>query len=304
MPFRIGTRESLLARWQANWVAERLRDQGCDVLLVPIRTRGDSDQRDSIGSLGSQGVFTKELQGALLDGEIDLAVHSLKDLPTDRVAGLHLAAVPERGPVADALVCREAGSLAGLAEGAVVGTGSLRRRAQLLHHRSDLRVEDIRGNVDTRLRKLDQGRYDAVILAEAGLTRLGWAHRITERLSFEVMQPAVGQGALAIETRADRVDVIQAAGWLDHRETHAAVVAERAMLAALRGGCLAPIAAYGLVRQGRLTLNGRVVHPEGSRAVEANLCSDLDQAAALGRGVAEALLMQGADEFIEESRKR
>ncbi len=302
MPLCIGTRESLLARWQAEWVAGRLRADGREVAMVPIRTRGDSDQRDPIGSLGGQGVFTKELQRALLDGRIDLAVHSLKDLPTDHVPGLHLAAVPERGPVADALVCTESGSLAELANGAVVGTGSLRRRAQLLYHRGGLRVEDIRGNVDTRLRKLDEGQYDAIVLAVAGLMRLGLDHRITQQLPLDVMQPAVGQGALAIETRADQLGAIEAVASLDHKETHAAVVAERAMLAALQGGCLAPIAGYGIVRDTRLTLNGRVVHPQGSGAVEVNLSSDLDDAASLGRRVAEALLAQGAGEFIEESR--
>lgn len=303
MPLRIGTRESLLARWQAEWVAERLRSRGHEVVLVPICTRGDADQADPIGSLGTQGVFTKELQRALLDGQIDLAVHSLKDLPTDRVDGLYLAAVPERGPVADALLCKEAGSLADLPKGSVVGTGSLRRRAQLLSHRRDLHVENIRGNVDTRLRKLDEGRYDAIVLAEAGLTRLGLAYRITQQLPLAVMQPAVGQGALAIETQAGRLDVIPIVGTLDHQETRAAVVAERAMLAALQGGCLAPIAGHGIVRQGRLTLHGRVVHPRGSHSVEAGFSSGPDEAEALGRRVAEALLAQGAAEFIQQSRE-
>jgi len=302
MPVRIGTRDSLLARWQAEWVAAELRSHGHDVLLVPIRTRGDSDQREPIGLLGSQGVFTKELQRALLEGEIDVAVHSLKDLPTDEVAGLRIAAVPQRGPVADALVAGEAHCLDELAPGAIVGTGSLRRRAQLLYRRDDLRVEGIRGNVDTRLRKLDDGQYAAVVLAEAGLTRLGLADRITQRLPLAIMLPAVGQGALAIEARADHKDVMAAVAPLDHPGTHVAVIAERAMLAALQGGCLAPIAAYGLVRGNRLTLRGRVVHPLGRRLVEA--CSDSapDEGAALGRQVADSLLAQGADEFIQEGR--
>ncbi len=301
-PLRIGTRESLLARWQADWVAAQLRDRGRTVVLVPIRTQGDSDQREPIGALGSQGVFTKELQRALLDGEIDLAVHSLKDLPTDDVPGLQLAAVPERGPVADALVCREAGSLAELPQGAVVGTGSLRRRAQLLYHRADLRVEGLRGNVDTRLRKLDDGKYDAIVLAEAGLTRLGLAPRITQPLPLSLMLPAVGQGALAIETRSDLDDAIAALRALDHPESHAAVVAERAMLAALQGGCLAPIAGLGTVRGDRLTLQGRVVHPLGARSIEVNFTAPVDEAAPLGRRVANALLEQGAGELIEAGR--
>ncbi len=300
-PLRIGTRDSLLARWQADWVAAQLRARGHEVVLVPIRTQGDADQREPIGSLGSQGVFTKELQRALLDGTIDLAVHSLKDLPTDEVPGLQLAAVPERGPVADALVCREARSLAELPQAAVVGTGSLRRRAQLLHHRPDLRIEGLRGNVDTRLRKLDEGRYDAIVLAEAGLTRLGLAGRMTEALPLAVMLPAVGQGALGIETRSDSESAAPLLA-IDHAPTHAAVVAERAMLAALQGGCLAPIAALGTVEEDRLTLRGRVVHPGGAHALDAGFSGPLRDAVALGRRVAEALLRQGAGELIDTAR--
>ncbi len=302
MPLRIGTRESLLAQWQAEWVAAGLRERGREVVLVPIRTCGDTQQTDPIGAIGSQGVFTKEIQAALLDGRIDLAVHSLKDLPTDKVNGLCLAAVPARGPVADALVCRQIGSLDELPEGAVVGTGSLRRRAQLLLRRRDLRVEGIRGNIDTRLRKLDGVQFDAIVLAEAGLTRLGLTSRITERLPLDTMLPAVGQGALGIEARDDHVEAIQAAVGLDHAETHAAVAAERAMLAALLGGCLAPIAAHGSVRADRLTLRGRVIQLRGTHMVEATLGSAIDDAVALGQRVAEALLAQGAAEFIQEGR--
>lgn len=302
MTLRIGTRESLLARWQAEWVAARLRAMNRDVVLVPIRTRGDVNQREAIGTLDWQGVFTKELQRALLDAEIDLAVHSLKDLPTEEVAGLQLTAVPERGPVADAFVCNRAGSLAELPPGAVVGTGSLRRRAQLLYHRADLRVEDIRGNVDTRLRKLDDGQYDAIVLAVAGLTRLGLSKRIARQLPLTLMLPAVGQGALAIETRDDHAEAVEALATLDHPETHAAVTAERAMLAALRGGCLAPIAAHGRVQGNCLVLQGRVVHPHGTRAIEVRHTAAGDEAVALGRRVAESLLRHGAAELIEAGR--
>ncbi|MDZ7616242.1 MAG: hydroxymethylbilane synthase [Patescibacteria group bacterium] len=302
MPLRIGTRESLLARWQAEWVAARLRDQGQEVVLVLIRTRGDAQQVAPIGALGGQGVFTKEIQAALLDGQIDVAVHSLKDLPTDQVNGLCLAAVPERGPVRDALVCRQASSLGEIPEGTVVGTGSLRRRAQLLFHRPDLRVEGIRGNVDTRLRKLDEGQFDAIMLAEAGLTRLGLAARITERLPLDIMLPAVGQGALGIETRDSHEEALQAAAGLDHAQTHAAVVAERAMLAGLHGGCLAPIAAHGSMQATTLTLRGRVIHPNGEAMVEATFDARMDQAAALGQQVADALLAQGAADFIQQAR--
>jgi len=194
MPLRLGTRASALARWQADWVAGELRDSGNDVELVPIATSGDVE-RGSIAQIGSQGVFTKEIQRALLDARIDLAVHSLKDLPTEPVPGLHLAAVPPRAPIGDVLVCGKPSALDGLARGAVVGTGSLRRRAQLLYARPDLKIKDLRGNVDTRLAKLDTGQYDAVVLAEAGLRRLGLEQRITHVLPPSIMLPAVGRAA-------------------------------------------------------------------------------------------------------------
>ena len=304
MSLRIGTRESLLARWQAEWVAARLGEKGYDIVLVPIRTQGDSVQTAPIGTLGSQGVFTKEIQAALLDGRADLAVHSLKDLPTDPVPGLCLAAVPERGSVGDALIAGNAASLETLPSGAVVGTGSLRRRAQLLYHRRDLQIAGIRGNVDTRLRKLDEGQFDAIVLAEAGMIRLGLASRMTQSIPLDIMLPAVGQGALAIETRNDNREALEAAAALDDAESHAAVVAERAMLAALHGGCLAPIAAHAAVHANRLTLHGRVIQVEGARMVETACTASPEDAVSLGRQVAEALLKQGAEELIRETRRR
>ena len=199
MSLRIGTRATALARWQAEWIARQLGERGVEVELVPISTTGDQ-QHGTIESIGGQGIFTKEIQRALLEGRIDLAVHSLKDLPTDVVPGLCVTAVPERAAVGDVLVCRKWASLDELPQRATLGTGSLRRRAQLLHVRPDLQIRDIRGNVDTRLRKLDQGEYDAIVLAEAGLRRLGLADRITQVLPLTLLLPAVGQGALAVET--------------------------------------------------------------------------------------------------------
>ena len=295
---RLGTRASALARWQADWVAGRLRALGADVTLVPITTRGDR-QHGPIESLGGRGLFTKEIQRALLSGDADLAVHSLKDLPTEPVPGLCLAAVPERGPMGDVLVSRRFASLAALAPGAVVGTGSMRRRAQLLHARPDLEIRDIRGNVDTRLRKLDQGQVDALVLAEAGLRRLGFNENITEVLARSVMLPAVGQGALGLEIRADDATVREAVGHLDHQPTRAAVIAERAMLSALQGGCLAPVGAWGRVEDdGRLMLTGRVLSPDGSEKVEASLSGEPADAERLGGQVAQDLLAQGAGELI------
>lgn len=299
---RIGTRGSPLARWQAEWVAGRLTALGAAVELVPLVTEGDRQQTRSAPAVEGRGVFTKEIQNALLDGRADVAVHSLKDLPTDRIEGVALAAVPERGPVADAIVCRGAEGFEQLAPGAAVGTGSLRRQAQLLHARPDLRVEPVRGNVDTRLKKLDAGQFDAIVLAEAGLRRLGFEGRITGLLPPAVMLPAVGQGALGLETRADDQPVRRLLAALDHAPTHAAVRAERAMLAALEGGCLAPIAAWGRVEEGRLALTGRVLDPRGTRKIESTASDGLNDPEGLGRRVAGELLAQGAAELIRASR--
>jgi hydroxymethylbilane synthase len=291
-----------LAQWQANWVAGQLEQLGLSVEMVPITTSGDRFQQGPIGSMGGQGVFTKEIQRALIDDRADLAVHSLKDLPTLEVDGLCLAAVPQRAPVADTLVSRKWKSLDDLPHGALIGSGSLRRRSQLLHVRPDLKMEDIRGNVETRIKKLDEGPFDAVVLAEAGLRRLGLADNIVEILPASIMLPAVGQGALGLETRRDDQTTRDALERLDHRETHAAVLAERALLAALEGGCLAPIAAWGRVQDGRLTLTGRVISPDGSKQIEHTSDDDLDRAEELGRRVAGVLADQGAADLIRQSR--
>ncbi len=301
-PIRLGTRGSALARWQADWVSSRLNELGVRVELVEISTSGDRQQAP-IGASTPPGLFTKEIQRALLDGKIDLAVHSLKDLPTDDVPGLDLAAVPERASVADAIVCRGHNSLEALPEGAAIGTGSLRRRAQLLHVRPDLKMRDIRGNVDTRLRKLDEGQYDAIVLAEAGLRRLGLGDRITQLLPIDNVLPAVGQGALGLETRDDDQVVRDALRPLNDSATYASVVAERMMLAELRGGCLAPVAAWGHVEDDTLHLCGRVISPDGAVTLHASARGTIDQAAQIGTQVAEDLANQGAAELIRQSRE-
>jgi hydroxymethylbilane synthase len=298
---RLGTRASPLARWQAEWVAARLRELGVEVQMVHVTTSGDRRQ-DPIGPGPDRGLFTKEIQRELLEGRIDLAVHSLKDLPTDAVAGLGLAAVPQRAEVCDVLVSDRAGSFAGLAREAIVGTGSLRRRAQLLHARSDLRMRDLRGNVDTRIRKLHQGDYDAIVLAEAGLRRLGLAHEITQVLPLELALPAVGQGALGIEARSDDAQTRRALAPLDHAASRAAVTAERAMLAALQGGCLVPIAAWARLDQGALVLTGRVLSTDGAGKIEATLSAAAGEAISLGSQVADSLLAQGAAALIDAAR--
>lgn len=300
---RLGTRASPLARWQADWVAGELRRLGHDVVLVPLSTLGDQQRAASLGEIGGQGVFTKELQRALLRDEIDLAVHSLKDLPTEPVEGLELGAIPPRAASADVLVSARWHSLAELPEGAAVGTGSLRRRAQLWHARRDLRMLDIRGNIDTRLRKLADGEYDALILAQAGLQRLQLDEKISEILPDHIMLPAVGQGALGIEIRSANTELRAAFAPLDDAATRAAVTAERAMLAALRGGCLAPVGAKAQTEGDRLTLRGVVLSNDGSVRLDAQQTGLPHEADHLGRQVAEQLLEQGAGELIAAFRE-
>lgn len=297
MRLRIGTRGSLLARWQANWTAERLRGLGAQVELVEITTRGDQQTDGPVASLGIQGVFTKELQTAQLDGRVDLAVHSLKDLPTAAVEGLAIAAIAQRADPSDALIT-EAGSLDALPPGSRIGTGSLRRKAQLLALRDDLEVLGIRGNVDTRLKKLDAGHYDAILLATAGLTRLGLDHRIAETLGPPRMLPAPGQGALALECRADDRATREVLEQLHDAAAAAGVAAERSMLATLEGGCSAPIAAWGRVEADVLQLDGLVASPTGKPVLRAAAEGLTEAPEQLGQQVAAMLLEQGAAKLV------
>ena len=298
---RLGTRSSPLARWQAEWVAARLAALGIDVELVPITTQGDVATQP-LGRIGGQGLFTKELQRALLDGRIDLAVHSLKDLPTAPIEGLVLAAVPERESTADVLVSNVARRIEDLPQSARVGTGSLRRKAQLLNVRPDLVVEDIRGNVETRLRKLDEGQHDAIVLAEAGLKRLGLAERAVHVIPRGLMLPAVGQGALGIEARAGDSTTLAWLAPLEHEATHQAVLAERSLLFTLRGGCLAPVGAYGRIESSLLHLDAVVLSGDGATRIRATGQSAPEQATALGERVAQDLVAQGATDLIAAAR--
>jgi hydroxymethylbilane synthase len=299
---RIGTRASALARWQAHWVARQLTDGGVQVELIPISTRGDDADRTRVAELGI-GVFTKELERALLDGAVDVAVHSLKDLPTTVAEGLVLAAIPERESPRDVLVSRQQDTLERLMPHAVIGTSSQRRRAQLLHVRPDLEMRDIRGNVDTRLEKVAAGQYDAVVLAEAGLKRLALESRITQVLGPELVLPAAGQGALAIETRIDDEVTRRAVVGLDHELTRCAVVAERALLAALSAGCSAPVGAWAQYRgDGPLNLRAVVLSLDGRQRLTATSSADGSSAEQLGRDVAGQLLAEGAAALIRQSR--
>lgn len=295
----IASRGSLLALWQARWVQEQLAAAGHECRIEIIKTTGDKITDVPLAKVGTKGLFTKEIEEALLDGRADLAVHSLKDLPTELPAGLVLAAVPEREDARDAVVINGSASrIADLALGARVGTSSLRRAAQLRNLRPDLVVESIRGNLDTRLRKLDEGQYDAVLLAAAGLKRLGWAARIAEILPVEQMCPAVGQGALGIETRATGPG-FEACVLLDHAATHAAVTAERGVLSALGGGCQVPIGAHATVADGRVHLLAIVASPDGAALVRAAGEGAVGEAAELGRRLGAELLERGAREILE-----
>ena len=291
----IASRGSQLALWQARWVQAQLAGLGRDSVIEIVKTTGDKITDVPLAKVGGKGLFTKEIEEALLDGRADLAVHSLKDLPTELPEGLALAAVPEREDPHDAVVGKP---LAELGRGARIGTSSLRRAAQLRHLRPDLLLESVRGNLDTRLRKLDEGQYDAIVLAAAGLKRLGWAGRIAEILPASVMCPAVGQGALAIETRASGAGR-DAAAALDHAATRNSVAAERALLAALGGGCQVPIGAHAETRDGLLEMVALVASPDGSEQVSGEIQGPAPDAESLGRALGADLLARGAQRILE-----
>jgi len=304
MPERvvIATRESQLALWQARHIQARLveRYPGVEVALLGMTTQGDQILDSPLSRIGGKGLFVKELEQAMLDGRAQLAVHSMKDVPMDLPEGFVLAAITEREDPRDALVSNRYRSLAELPAGARVGTSSLRRQAQIRAAHPGLAVDTLRGNVNTRLRKLDDGQYDAIILAAAGLKRLGLGSRITALLSPEESLPAVGQGALGVETLTVRADIAALLACLDDAETAACVRAERAMSRALQGGCQAPIGGYARVEAGRLRLTAFVSDLEGVRFYRAEAWGELHAPEALGQEVAEALLAQGADRVLAE----
>jgi len=297
---RIGTRGSRLARWQADWVAGQLSLLEIEVEMVLITTQGDA--RDGpIEALGGQGVFTREIQRALLEDRIDVAVHSLKDLPTEPVTGLGLATVPARESAADVLLTVDNGDLQSLPAGCRVGTGSLRRQAQLLHAHPDLDVQPIRGNVETRIARLDKGEYGAIVLAEAGLKRLELQHRISQVLPATIVLPAVGQGALGLETRSDDDDTRGLIAPLDDPASHAAVIAERMLLSTLHGGCLAPIGAWGRWQDEKLVLDAVCLDERGTKRLAETGRSDGQDPGELGQQVAQQLISRGALELIGRS---
>ena len=300
-PIRIGTRGSMLAKWQAEFVRRKILEAtGVDVEIVVIKTTGDKLQTASFAQIGGKGVFIKELEEALLSEEIDLAVHSVKDIPTEVPSRLCFPVICRREDIRDCLVAATGETLSALRRGARIGTSSLRRRSQVLHVRPDLDVRDLRGNVDTRLRKVESGEYDAILLAKAGLDRLGWSNRISEVLSPEVCMPAVGQGALGVQGRLKDHDLAEALAPLDDFETRQSIVAERALLAALEGGCQVPLGAWARFERGELAIDAVVCSPDGSQHVRQRATAPPDQARELGQRVAQLLIDSGAREILEE----
>jgi hydroxymethylbilane synthase len=297
MKLTIGSRGSALALWQAHWIKGQLEALGHVCYIEIIKTTGDKITDVPLAKVGTKGLFTKEIEEALLAGTVDVAVHSLKDLPTELPPGLGLAAVPVREDPRDVLVGR---TLDNLGPGSRVGTSSLRREAQLRARFPELLVEPLRGNVDTRLRKLREGRYDAIVLAAAGLKRLGLEEHISEFLSPEQMCPAVGQGALAIETRCDGGEAEAVCGGLDHPATRTAVLAERAVLSRLGGGCQVPIGAHARVNGTTIQITGVVVSPDGSQIIRREAQGGVEEAEALGYRLAGQLLDGGGNEVLQQ----
>ncbi|GAA5218612.1 hydroxymethylbilane synthase [Corallincola platygyrae] len=288
--------------WQAEYVAARLTEAHPDltVTLVPMSTKGDKILDTPLAKVGGKGLFVKELEVAMLEGRADIAVHSMKDVPVDFPDGLILHTICEREDPRDAFVSNNYSALDDLPEGAVVGTSSLRRQCQLRAQRPDLVIKDLRGNVNTRLAKLDAGEYDAIILATAGLLRLEMPERIKAKLTPEQILPAVGQGAVGIECRAEDKETQTLLNALQHDDTAARVTAERAMNLRLQGGCQVPIGSYAEIIDDQLWLRGLVGHPDGSKQFTAEAKAPLSEALNLGEQVADALLAQGADEVLKE----
>ncbi|NPA95004.1 MAG: hydroxymethylbilane synthase [Thermodesulfobacteria bacterium] len=298
----LATRKSKLALAQSTWVKNQLEQKwpGCKVELLKVTTKGDKILDVPLAKVGGKGLFVKEIEEAMLDGRADLAVHSLKDVPTEIPEGLEVSIFPKREDFRDAFISRSGGCLADLPQGAKVGTSSLRRMAQLRILRSDLQIESLRGNLDTRLRKLDEGNFDAIILAAAGLNRLGLSDRISCLLSTDVMIPAIGQGALGIEFRSDDEDTRQMLKTLHHQETAICVEAERAFLETLEGGCQVPIGAVARLDGQTLYMEGIVADEQGKRVIRQSAKGAASEARSLGQSLAKTILDLGGREILEE----
>jgi hydroxymethylbilane synthase len=302
---RIATRRSQLALWQAEHVASLLRaaHPALTVELVPMTTQGDRVQDRALAEVGGKGLFVKELEVAMQQGRADIAVHSMKDVPSELPAGFCITAVLPRANPRDAFISRKYPSFAALPEGARVGTSSPRRQAQLRHARRDLRLELLRGNVETRLRRLDEGGLDAILLACAGLERLGIGHHVTEQLDLELSLPAVGQGVIGIECREDDAASIEAVAALHHEDTFTRLRAERAFAATLGGSCHSPIAAHATLDQGLLTVRGFIGAPEGDETYRDRISGAAADAESLGRALAARMQSSGAEDLLERLRR-
>ncbi len=300
-PLRIGSRGSILARWQAEYVRKHLFQlTGMEAQIVIIKTSGDKMQQAPLTQIGGKGIFIKELEEALLEETVDLAVHSVKDIPTETPSRLFFPALCRRDDVRDCLVSNTGTLLANLKPGARVGTGSLRRQGQLRHYRPDLDIRELRGNVDTRLRKVESGEYDAIVLSKAGLDRLGWSQKITEALSTDISLPAVGQGAIAIESRVKDLEATEILGKLDDEETRTVIIAERALLAALQGGCQVPLGAWARIERGELVMEAMVCSVDGVQYVRQKSMAPPSEAVNLGQRMAQSLSDGGARTILDE----
>jgi hydroxymethylbilane synthase len=303
---KIGTRGSQLALFQANWVKDQLSHAhpGLNVALIKIKTTGDKIQDVPLAKIGGKGLFVKEIEEALLQKRIDLAVHSIKDVPTEFPEGLHLSVITKREDPRDVFISREGWTLKDLPSGAKIGTSSLRRQAQLLHFRNDLELIPLRGNLDTRLKKLKTMNFDGIVLALAGVKRLGLEERITEIIPLEISLPAIGQGALGIETRMNGQEVEDQIRFLNDRDSAVAITAERAFLRKLEGGCQVPIAAYARPVGTGLQVDGLVGSIDGKRLIRHRVEGSIENAESLGIELAEVLLAKGAKEILDEVYQR
>lgn len=301
-PVKIGTRGSKLALWQANWIKAALNQKfpQQDIELAIIKTKGDKILDVPLAKVGGKGLFVKEIEEALLNFQIDIAVHSMKDMPAEIPQGLCIGAVPEREIPADVLISKNHQPFSDLGSGSVIGTSSLRRSAQLRHARPDIEIRPLRGNLDTRLKKMETENLDAIVLAAAGVKRLNLEHRITEYLDSEVMLPAVGQGALCIETRKNDQRIASLVKALNHAATRAIVLGERAFLNRLGGSCQVPIAGHGIINQNIYNIVGLVADIDGSQVIKQSLSGPADKTETVGTALAEKLLSMGADNILEK----
>jgi hydroxymethylbilane synthase len=306
MILKIGTRSSKLALAQAQWVRERIVAQYPDlrVELITVRTQGDRVRDKPLSAIGGKGLFVKEIEEALLRKEIDIAVHSLKDVPAELPESLSIGVIPEREAPYDALISKDNTSIEALPKGSRIGTSSLRRAAQLLHYRPDLEIVPIRGNVDTRIRKIQSQDLYAIVIAAAGLRRIGLADHITQVLSTAIMLPAIGQGALGLELRREDQETENMVMCLDHYPTHITVQAERAFLKELKGGCQLPVACFGKLTDAGLSLDGLVADVRGKKVVRDRVSGPIEQAVALGTDLAHRVLKAGAKEILDEIYRR